>query len=248
MSTDYHDMPQDPPGDDIIAGEYVLGVLDADARRAFAVRIARDPALAREVVAWQQRLAPLLDQIEPVTPPLGLWHRIRTHVGLSPSQSAASSVPLWERLNFWRGFSLAGLAATVASLSALMLAQRPPAEHEHLVPHPITMVASMAQADGARVFMTAVDADGCTVLLMPMPDVKVPAGKVPELWLLASNGTPHSLGVSDSVHTQAFTIPAALRAGLKPDTKMAVSIEPPGGSPTGSPTGDVIASGPLITL
>jgi len=63
------------------------------------------------------------------------------------------------------------------------------------------MVASMAPADGARVFMTAVDADGCTLLLMPMPDAKVPAGKVPELWLLASNGAPHSLGVSDNVHT-----------------------------------------------
>lgn len=248
MSTDYHDLPQDPPNDDVLAGEYVLGVLDAEARRAFAARLARDPALAREVAAWQQRLAPLLDQIEPVVPPLGLWHRIRTHVGLSQAPSAAAPLPVWERLNFWRGVSVAGFAATAASLLALVATQRPPHGHEHMVPHPITMVASMTQADGARVFMTAVDADACTLLLMPMPDAKVPAGKVPELWLLASNGPPHSLGVSDSVHTQAFVIPVALRAGLKPDTKLAVSIEPHGGSPTGAPTGDVIAAGSLITL
>ena len=40
-STDHHDPLQEPPGDDVLAGEYVLGVLDADSHRAFAARLRR---------------------------------------------------------------------------------------------------------------------------------------------------------------------------------------------------------------
>jgi anti-sigma-K factor RskA len=35
---------------------------------------------------------------------------------------------------------------------------------------------------------------------------------------------------------------------LGPDATLAVSLEPPGGSPTGQPTGPVIASGKLTNL
>jgi anti-sigma-K factor RskA len=37
-------------------------------------------------------------------------------------------------------------------------------------------------------------------------------------------------------------------ARITPDATLAVSMEPPGGSPTGQPTGPVIASGTLTSL
>src|SRR5688572_31764064 len=105
MGTDHHDPlhgdpRQEPPGDDVLAGEYVLGVLDADTHRAFAARLPREPALAREVAAWERQLAPMLEEVEPVAPPLGLWPRVRAHVGLAPSPppnraASGSDVPLW---------------------------------------------------------------------------------------------------------------------------------------------------------
>jgi anti-sigma-K factor RskA len=43
-------------------------------------------------------------------------------------------------------------------------------------------------------------------------------------------------------------VPDALRAQLLDAPEMAVSMEPPGGSPTGRPTGFVIGKGPLTRL
>jgi anti-sigma-K factor RskA len=43
-------------------------------------------------------------------------------------------------------------------------------------------------------------------------------------------------------------IPPDLAARLTPEAMLAISLEPPGGSPTGQPTGPVIASGRLTRL
>jgi anti-sigma-K factor RskA len=192
----------------------------------------------------------MLDDIEPVAPPLGLWPRIRADVGLgavpASRHASARNVPLWERLGFWRGFSAAGLAATAASLGALLALRQPQPPYPH-APHPITMLTTIAQADGSPAFVAAVDADACTMLVMPM-DAELPKGKVPELWMIAGDGVPRSLGVRGTVHADAIIVPVALRAGLLAAATLAVSTEPLGGSPTGAPTGDVIAKGALAKL
>ena len=245
MNTERHDLPQEPTGDDLLAGEYVLGVLEAGAHRATAARIEREPALARAVDGWCERLAPMLDAIEPVEPPMGLWPRIRARLGLD----AGKRVPLWQRLSFWHGFGAAGLAATAASLVAVMVLRTPAVDHAHGVsaPHPITLLTSLAAPDGSAAFVAAVDADACTLLLMPTGDARIPAGKVAELWVISPNGTPRSLGVRSQA-MQAVSVPAALQKIFRPTTTLAVSIEPQGGSPTGLPTGAVIASGALASL
>ena len=243
-SPDNHD-PMQPPGDDVLAGEYVLGVLDADTHHAFATRLPREPALAREVAEWERQLAPMLEEVEPVAPPLDLWPRVRQHVGLAPVQ-AANRGPLWERLGFWHGFGAAGLAATAASLVALLVLRQLYPHYPH-APHPITMLTTISQADGSPAFVAAVDADACTMLVMPM-DANVPKGKVPELWVIAGDGVPRSLGVRGMGHADAIVVPTSLRDALLAAATLAVSIEPVGGSPTGAPTGEVIAKGALTKL
>lgn len=47
--------------DDLEAAEYVLGTLDAEARRSFAVRLQREKPLRALVEAWERRLAPLAE-------------------------------------------------------------------------------------------------------------------------------------------------------------------------------------------
>lgn len=246
----HHPLPDDPrqapPGDSVLAGEYVLGVLDADTHHAFGARMPREPALAREVAAWERRLAPMLDAVEAVAPPLGLWPRVRAHVGLAPAPGSSGGVPLWERLSFWRGFSAAAFVATAASLGA-MLVLRPSAPQFPHAPHPITMLTTIAHADGSAAFVAAVDADACTLLVMPM-DAKVPQGKVPELWVIAGDGVPRSLGVRGLVHADAVSVPSKLRDSLLAAATLAVSLEPAGGSPTGAPTGAVVAQGALAKL
>ena len=53
----------EPPTTDLLAAEYVLGVLDAAQRREAQARIDRDPAFARLVSEWDARLAPMLDEL-----------------------------------------------------------------------------------------------------------------------------------------------------------------------------------------
>ena len=53
---------------EVLAGEYVLGVLNADERAAFELQTVREPALAHSVEEWQARLLPLDEGLAPMTP------------------------------------------------------------------------------------------------------------------------------------------------------------------------------------
>jgi len=61
---------------DLLAAEYVLGVLSAAERRQAERRLEADLAFQREVAFWEERLGGLADSISPVTPPLDGWSRI----------------------------------------------------------------------------------------------------------------------------------------------------------------------------
>lgn len=249
MNTTPDRLPPEPTDDAMLAAEYVLGVLDAPARREFAARLGRETALAREVALWQRRLSPMAEDFEDVVPPLGLWPRIRAQAGLSPSPGAA--LPLWERLAFWRGLGAAGLATTAACLVALMLLPRSPGpspEGHSSLPHPLRLVATASDGAGTPVLVAAVDDDACTMVVMPLRTARVPAGKVAELWLVGADGNPRALGLGNRAPMQAITVPAALRNDMLAQGTLAVSLEPPGGSPTGLPTGEVIAKGALTRL
>jgi anti-sigma-K factor RskA len=72
--------------------------------------------------------------------------------------------------------------------------------------------------------------------------------RVPELWLIPSGGKPLPLGVLTADRPAQIAIPPALADQARRDAILAVSLEPPGGSPTGQPTGPVIGSGKLTNL
>lgn len=72
--------------------------------------------------------------------------------------------------------------------------------------------------------------------------------RVPELWLIPSGGKPLSLGVLPADGLAQIAIPPAFADQTRRDAIVAVSLEPPGGSPTGQPTGPVIGSGKLTNL
>ncbi|RAI31446.1 hypothetical protein CH338_25790, partial [Rhodoplanes elegans] len=63
-----------------LAAEYVLGTLDADERDEAAALIARDPAFAALVAAWERRLGELDTMVDPVTPPAAIWMALRARL------------------------------------------------------------------------------------------------------------------------------------------------------------------------
>jgi anti-sigma-K factor RskA len=65
----------------LIAAEYVLGVLGGEERREVERRLMREPALASEVAFWEERLTGLSDAVAPLLPPEATWSRIETAIG-----------------------------------------------------------------------------------------------------------------------------------------------------------------------
>jgi anti-sigma-K factor RskA len=205
--------------DDAFAGEFVLGTLDPEDRRAAEQRIAQDPAFARTVATWEQRLAPMAAIPEAVEPPADLWARI--------DQATGTVVPL-RRVRRWQFGTIAGLAIA-ASLAAFIVLQRPEPAH----------VAVLSPIAGGTAVLLATEESGGRLTVRPNGAIQVPTDRDLELWALAKGDTkPRSLGV----------LPAegrSLVATLAPDTQLLVSLEPRGGSPTGQPTGPVVYGGTL---
>jgi anti-sigma-K factor RskA len=222
------------PEDELLAAEYALGVL-ADADHAAAgQRAERDPAFARLVNEWEQRLAPWAAQIPDVAPPPQLWNSIAAAV---PAQSRQQS-GLWDSLNFWRGFSVAAGALAAACVAVLM--------YSGVFTQQKPLVASI-DGGGHHHFVATIAAGGGTVAVVPAA-FTADATRVPELWLIPPDGKPRPIGLLRADQPVTFTLSAELAGFAKNDAVLAVSLEPPGGSPTGLPTGPVIATGKLTSL
>jgi anti-sigma factor ChrR (cupin superfamily) len=79
-----------------LAGEFVLGALEADERRATERRMRDEPGFRRSVDAWTLRLTPLADRVAPLTPPASAWAAIRQRIGgAAPSISRRQSDGVW---------------------------------------------------------------------------------------------------------------------------------------------------------
>ena len=93
-----------------VAGEYVLGVLNAAERRAFEARMAQDPALRSEVEYWERRLGVLASELKPIDPPPRVWANIESALSARPVQSG-----FWHHLPFWRWAAIGSAAVAVCS-------------------------------------------------------------------------------------------------------------------------------------
>ena len=224
-----------PERADRLAAEYALGTLRGRARRRFEALLPAHPALRRAVAQWQWRLEPLVSSVAEVEPPPRVWQAIERR--LFGHQTAQTRAPRWwQALGVWRGISA---FATVAALALLFaLNQVPPAQAPIVVvlaANPETRAALEAS------FVASVSPDGRALVLRPVGNVALPAGRALELWAVPPDGAPRSLGLVREAGATTL-----LRARLLDNTAaFAVSVEPQGGSPTGAPTGPIVSVGRL---
>ena len=235
---------------DLLAAEHALGVLD-DGERAEANRLAAsDEGFAALVDEWQERLAPLLDEIAPVAPDAGLWDRIND--ALDNQGGRDSNVhKLQRRVTAWRTYSAAISAVAAALLLAVALdtTGRAPAPAP-VQPQPQrqpVLVANVAAEDRSAAFVVSYDPSDRTMLVSPAVASPAP-GHDHELWLIPASGTPLSLGLVASTNPHRLPVPDALQGTFQRDATIAISVEPVGGSPTGQPTGPVVATGKLVAV
>jgi anti-sigma-K factor RskA len=221
------------PEDELLAAEYALGVLAGTERAAAERLFQRDASFATMVAAWEERLAPWTREIAEVAPPALVWDAI---VAALPAPTPPSA-GLWQSIVFWRGFALAS-ALAAACLGAFIylgaLNREPP------------LIASI-DGGGHRHFVATIDTARGSIAVQPAA-YSADATREPELWLIPADGKPRPLGMLRADRAVTITIPTELLAQTVSNAVLAVSLEPPGGSPTGLPTGPVIATGKLTSL
>lgn len=257
MSEHEPQLERDPPDDDLLAAEYVLGVHGAEQRRQLQARIQSDPAFAAQVAAWEERFAAFFAQIAPVAPPPHLWPRLRARLGWR----AAVPVEAERKVRFWRGATAAAMAMA-AALAVVALVrpwtpepvapERPPLV---VAPEPAPTPAErprpvvvLARDDGSPGWLAAVDAATGAVTMVPVPDAVDPGGLVGELWLIPEGQAPRSLGLVSHQRAHTVDVPAALRAALAVGATLAVTLEPEAGIPHPAPTGPIVAAGRIDAI
>jgi anti-sigma-K factor RskA len=233
----------EPPSDDVLAGEYVLGVLDAVQRRQVQARLETDREFARRVEAWEVRFAPLLANIEPVEVRPAVWTAICQRLGWTERERPRSG--FWESLGFWR-------AATVVSAVVAIVALAITVERSSTVtPPPVAQVepakpvTALRHDDGTPGWLASVDTARGMVLMVPVPSVADAQGRVPELWLIPAGKAPISLGAVSITQSHTITVPQAARAALVAGSTLAITLEPPTGIPHAAPSSAVIAKGTI---
>ncbi len=232
--------------DDLRCAEYALGVLDASERRALEQAANADPRLQRALAQWQDRLACLAEDVAPVEPTARVWQRIQRDLNFDVAAPDAPErrVSLWDSVRLWRWVGLAASAAVLAlvavNMSSLIF---PPTQQ--VATTGTYRVAAMARQDGVTQWTATVDLRRSNMVVVPIETPVVAAGHTTELWLIPHNGKPIALGVFPSNQPASMPIPAEILAQMDDKAVLAVSQEPPGGSPTGLPTGPVLASGAI---
>jgi anti-sigma-K factor RskA len=231
-------LPTDRAGRQEVAGEFVLGTLDARMAARVTVAMQADPEWRKAVEEWERLLAPLSSLARPEAPPPDSWERIEARV--APARAARSvRAARWRWV--WRIWAL-GATAAAAGLAALVLVPRPA---------PSRLMAVLMNDTNTPALMVEMDRRG-GLRLNALPAVsgrqlQAPSGQSLQVWGLPVGATaPVSLGVLPHEPGRATVVPAA-QARPAPGMLIEISLEPEGGSRTGRPTGPVVFVGRLNT-
>lgn len=231
------DQDQDTPREDdlsLLAAEYVLRLLDPAEEAAVAARLARDPALNAEVTAWTNRLAGLDAEIAETTPRAVVKAQLERRLF-----GVTAPVSFWRRAGLWQTVSFASVA--VAAFFAFQTLQ--PVEDAARAP----VFVSDIIAEDQSLRLVAVYDSALAEVRLTRTAGSAATGRVLQLWAIAPDAAPVSLGVLPEDAATSVTLPEELRP-IAGDLVLAVSDEPPGGSTTGAPTGAVLAVGPVTEL
>lgn len=229
----------DDPGD-LRYAEYVLGVLDAETRAAVERELTADPQAAAAEAHWRRRLLPLAEEVAPEMPPPQLWARIGAALEFD-APAAGSRGGWWENLRLWHWLTFGSGALLAAACAALVVL----ATHRPPTPPIPYMAATIMQTDGQVGWTATMDIGKARMIVVPAAPQPVRAGRTPELWLIPPGARPIAVGLISTRAPMTLTLSASLVARLGPSARLAVSIEPRGGSPTGQPTGPVVATGAI---
>jgi anti-sigma-K factor RskA len=213
---------------DRLAAEYTLGTLRGGARRRFERLCIASAAARGAVYRWEDHWSALSRTVPPVEPSPQVWAAVSRR--LFGDDATAGSAP---RVRRWRGWQLAaaaGLVAVALIVGLIMRQAAPPLQTLVVLgtdtAHPVWRLER-------RLPLTA-------LTIQVIGTVPEAVGRSYELWALPRGGVPVSLGLLPAAGSAERTLSERQRTALLAADKVAVSVEPVGGSPTGSPTGPIV--------
>jgi len=217
--------------------------------RAHALRrVLAEPDFAREVELWRGYLEQLFDLWPSMAPPEGVFSRVESSI-------EAASMPRIEvsasASRFWpAATALPSIAAAALLVVILGRPEGVPVADRPVSRQPVAAVTT------SKMLVAAIDpvAKGSPVTAIYDPAsgslrltaaALAQADRSAELWVIAGDKVPHSLGLLHVRGNTTVIVAAANRTRLAAGAVLAISLEPVGGSPTGLPTGPVVATGAL---
>jgi len=219
---------------DRLAAEYALGTLRGSARRRFERLCTLSGAARAALYRWEDDWSQLSRRLPPLQPSARVWANIRGRLfGELPARSA---LPPARRLRTWQIAAAAGLVA-VAIIAGLVLRER--------AQPPLQTLAVLATDRAHPLWRLERRLPLHALTIEVVGSVPPAAGKSYELWALPRGGAPVSLGLLPATGRAERALSEPQRAALLAADKVAVSVEPTGGSPTGSPTGPIVIVSPV---
>ena len=235
--------------DSVLAAEYVLGLIEGEDRARVAYRARRDPGFGAEVDVWERRFGAFHDSVASADPSAAVWEHIARSI---EPRSNLISFPirpkLWDRVGPWRVATAACLIAA-ACLAVIVVLPRPARAPlaPPIAPPVAVLIATLSTKGGQPLFVATADARTDAVTVIPVGVIE-PGDRAPELWVIPVGGAPRPIGMIGAERPHALRASALVRSAVVAKAILAVSLEPPGGSPTGAPTGPVIATGVINVL
>lgn len=230
-----------------LAGELALGVLDGEERAEALRLVVADRGFAGEVERWRAAFAPWFARWPEAAPDPALEERVMAALPVALAADGHAGAARGA-VRLWRAVAGAATAVAAALLAGLLLqperaAPPRPVPPVAQAPAPEPLLAVLTPTERGEPIAALIDRSTGEIRLAAAPDI--PAGRAAELWTIAADGVPRSLGVLGSGATPRLAVRPEARARLVTGVTLAMSIELPGGSQTGSPTGPVIGTGAL---
>ena len=223
--------------DSLLVAEYALGLLNEDEAVAFEARLQREPKLRSDYQNWSEHFASLYDDVKEVEPPSALkaniQNRLFPQAPVDSTETRSKSSPWFWPVNWVSSLLLATLIGFVFYQSQQELFQAQYRANLQTENQSLEVVASY---DSARNLLRVSSIKGLPA-----------SGRSHELWLIAGDNPPVSLGVLSEIDDKSIAL-TEHDSSVVVGSTLAISDEPAGGSPTGSPTGAVLTTAKVIEI
>jgi anti-sigma-K factor RskA len=220
---------------DELGAQYALGTLRGAARARFERLCKQLPAAQNAVHHWEDRLQGMAMRIKPVQPPAAVWQNVQARLGMGREQRAGAT-GWWQRLQLGLAAGMAAAAVGIVTWLVLNIQSTAP-------------LATFADQQQATQWSIEATEDKSELIIQRVAATPLEANRDYELWALPDSGSaPVSLGLLPKSGKGELRLSAAQRQALAGASKVAISLEPVGGSPTGAPTGPVLFATEVIRV